>query len=797
MIGRCVPLPKSYAEAMATQGVYGGIFARSALGQARRDSPSSRRRRRGWLVFKILMVFVLALVVALTTFVKGLLAAPFDLKVIPPAPKSILLLAADGTQFGLIRPAERREIISPQDIPEVMRQAIISAEDARFLDHKGVDALATLRAAYYDVTEGERKGASTITQQYVKNAYVGNERTLMRKLREAALAVRLEERKTKEEILTDYLNVLFLGNSTYGVQAASKYYFGVDVKNIDRETAAPDAFASESIALARASMLAGIAPAPSLWNPVSDFRAARERQKYTLNQMVLNGYISTAKASAAFQREEVVRPLRDLGPEPPSTAPEYADLVKAQLKDSYKDDLDTFDRGGLRVQTALDTDLQEAVTRAAREVLPDPSDPQAAVVAIDITNGNVKAMTTLRRVPAKVGPPPRAAITDYERGGFNLATNANRSTGSTIKPFTLAAALQKGLTLDTTRPAPGCDTIKDPTAPGGVYRYCNAAGESSSSRGSMTLRSALQRSVNTVYTPLAIEVGQAEVKQLMLDSGVVANEDAFGTTQKSFGLGTTALVTPLSMANAYGTLVNGGAVMTPRFVLETRDVDGSVLKKEPERPAPARRAMPINIANQVAEAMSGVTEDAGTAPRARQPFPVYGKTGTTNGSTDAWFIGCARAPQNLCIATWMGYDDQTCTGIVGRACGEMKDIQGVPQVYGGTLPAMIFARTFEILAEIQAAKQLAAAGLPPPASPVPSLTPSAAAVAPSPAPTAAARRSASPSPQFTVPTPLAPLTQTQAPRFEPSPFVPSPIPQSPSPSPSRRPLLGAPAAAPP
>jgi len=782
---------------MTTQGAYGGIFGRSALGQARRDSPSTRGRRIGWLVFKILVVLVLALAVALTTFIKGLLAAPFDLKAIPPAPKSILLLAADGTQFGLIRPAERREIISPQDIPEVMRQAIISAEDARFLDHNGVDALATLRAAYYDVTEGERKGASTITQQYVKNAYVGNERSLMRKLREAGLAVRLEERKTKEEILTDYLNVLFLGNSTYGVQAASKYYFGVDVKNIDRETAAPDAFASESIALARASMLAGIAPAPSLWNPVSDFRAARERQKYTLNQMVLNGYISTAKASAAFQREEVVRPLRDLGPEPPSTAPEYADLVKAQLKDSYKDDLDTFDRGGLRVQTALDTDLQEAVTRAAREVLPDPSDPQAAVVAIDITNGNVKAMTTLRRVPAKVGPPPRAAITDYERGGFNLATNANRSTGSTIKPFTLAAALQKGLTLDTTRPAPGCDTIKDPTAPGGVYRYCNAAGESSSSRGSMTLRSALQRSVNTVYTPLAIEVGQAEVKQLMLDSGVVANEDAFGTTQKSFGLGTTALVTPLSMANAYGTLVNGGAVMTPRFVLETRDVDGSVLKKEPERPAPARRAMPINIANQVAEAMSGVTEDAGTAPRARQPFPVYGKTGTTNGSTDAWFIGCARAPQNLCIATWMGYDDQTCTGIVGRACGEMKDIQGVPQVYGGTLPAMIFARTFEILAEIQAAKQLAAAGLPPPASPVPSLTPSAAAVAPSPAPTAAARRSASPSPQFTVPTPLAPLTQTQAPRFEPSPFVPSPIPQSPSPSPSRRPLLGAPAAAPP
>ncbi len=782
---------------MAGQGAYGGVFALSALAQARRDSSPSRARRISWLIFKILLVLVLALVVALSTFIKGLLAAPFDLKAIPPAPKSILLLAADGTQFGLIRPAERREIISPQDIPEVMRQAIISAEDARFLDHNGVDALATLRAAYYDVTEGERKGASTITQQYVKNAYVGNERTLMRKLREAGLAVRLEERKTKEEILTDYLNVLFLGNSTYGVQAASKYYFGVPVTNIDRETAEPGAFSSDSIALARASMLAGIAPAPSDFNPVTDFGAARIRQKYVLNQMVLNGYISTAKASAAFQRVDAVQPVRDLGPEPPSTAPEYADLVKAQLKEAYKGDLDTFDRGGLRVQTALDTDLQEAVTRAVREVLPAPDDPQAAVVAIDITNGNVKAMTTLRRVPAKAGPPPRAAITDYERGGFNLATNANRSTGSTIKPFTLAAALQKGLTLDTTRPAPGCDNIKDPTAPGGVYRYCNASGESSISRGSITLKSALQRSVNTVYTPLAIEVGQKEVKQLMLDAGVVANEAAFGTTQKSFGLGTTALVTPLSMANAYGTLVNGGAVMSPRFVLETRDVDGKVLKKEPATPAPARRALPTNIANQVAEAMAGVTEDAGTAPRARQPFPVYGKTGTTNGSTDAWFVGCARAPQNLCIATWMGYDDQTCTGIVGRACGEMKDIQGVPQVFGGTLPATIFARTFEILAEIQAAKQLALTGVPPPPSPVPSLTPSAAVVAP----TAPTVRS-SPSPEARLPSPAAPLTEFSPPAFAPTPFV---VPStasarpSPTPTPSRRPLLGAPgpAAAPP
>ncbi|MDQ3503045.1 MAG: hypothetical protein M3486_05465, partial [Actinomycetota bacterium] len=155
-----------------------------------------------------------------------------------------------------------------------------------------------------------------------------------------------------------------------------------------------------------------------------------------------------------------------------------------------------------------------------------------------------------------------------------------------------------------------------------------------------------------------------------------------------------------------------------------------------------------------------------------------------------------------CIATWMGYDDQTCTGIVGRACGEMKNIQGVPQVFGGTLPATIFARTFEILAEIQAAKQLAATGVPPPPSPVPSISPSAEVVPPPAAATIAPSPRSSPSPEFIVPTPLAPLdVPTRAPRFEPTPFVPPPSPSSPSPSPSpsRRPLLGAPgpAAAPP
>ena len=649
------------------------------------------------LLVRGLVVMVLAAVVAVTTFVGGLLAAPLDVRAVPPAPKPVLLLGSDGTQFGQIRPAQRREVLRSEDIPEVMRQAIISAEDARFLEHRGVDPLATLRAAYRDLTGGRRQGGSTITQQYVKNVYVGNERTFGRKIREAAIAVRLENRKTKDDILTDYLNVLYLGNSTYGVQAASKYYYGVDVK--DLALPAPGQGPPDEVrALARASMLAGIAPAPSAWNPVVDFAQARARQKYTLNQMVTNGYITPQQASEALRREADVTPKKVTPPDPASTAPEYADMVTALVREQFADDPDQLDRGGLRIRTALDTDLQEAVTRAAREVLPDAQDPQAAVVAVDISSGDVTALTTLRRAPARGARPE---VTGYTRGGFNLATNGRRSAGSTIKPFTLAAALEKGMTLDTRRSAPDCDTITDPGAEGGVYEYCNASGEGSGSRR-MSLQRALQRSVNTVYVPLAIEVGRDRIKKIMLDAGAVADEDAFSTGVSSFGLGTTALVSPLSMANAFGTLMNDGAHVAPRYLLEVRDVNGGLVSRAPEQPSPVRRAVPSPVAGQVVEAMSGVTERRGTARAARQDFPVYGKTGTTQESTNAWFIGCSREGRDVCIAVWMGYDDESCAPDQTRSCGGMKDVHGVDQVYGGTLPAEIYDRTWEILEEVEA-----------------------------------------------------------------------------------------------
>jgi membrane peptidoglycan carboxypeptidase len=359
----------------------------------------------------------------------------------------------------------------------------------------------------------------------------------------------------------------------------------------------------------------------------------------------------------------------------------------------------------------------------------------------------------------------------YTRFGFNLATGAHRSTGSTLKPFTLATALAQGKSLNERRRAPGCDSIRNPGGEPNPYRYCNA-GESSYG-GSLTLRQALQKSVNTVYVPLANEVGRDNVKNLLEAAGAQASP-AFpiASGNLSFGLGAGVEVTPLSMVNAFGTLVNSGVRMPPRYLLETRNEAGGVVV--PAAEPQGTQALPPEVADQVTEAMSGVTASAGTAPRARQPFPVYGKTGTTNDSVDAWFIGCVRDPYFVCLGVWMGYEDQTCDGVQGGACGGMDRVRGVSPVYGGTLPAEIFARSFDKLREIE---QRRAAPAPDTAPPPPPPAPEAETVtsrAPRPGRSSAP---APPAPAEAAPVEPAPAPAAPAPAPAPAPAQPQPQPQ--------------------
>ena len=281
----------------------------------------------------------------------------------------------------------------------------------------------------------------------MKNVFVGNDRTAMRKFREAALSFRLERQLSKDEILTRYLNDLYLGNGVYGVQAASRYYFGTD---------------AEQLTLSQAAMLAGIAPAPSLWNPVRDLDQARARQLYTLNRMLAAGFISPQEASAAYRE-----PRPSCRPRPPTSSPRSRRSSATWSGPGWSASWPgaaprprprtCMFRGGLRVTTTLDLDLQTAVVQALGEVLPGPDDPEAAVVALDPRTGDVRALTT--RFDAVVAGTRQVG---YTEGGFNLATQAQRSSGSTIKPFTLAAALEAGRSVSDREYAPPCASIPNP-----------------------------------------------------------------------------------------------------------------------------------------------------------------------------------------------------------------------------------------------------------------------------------------------------------------------------------------------
>ena len=724
---------------------------------------------------RVLLVGLLAVLVGTGTFVGGLLAAPIDFAVAPP-PTAAVLVAADGRQFATILPPERREVVKAEDIPQVMRNAIISAEDERFLKHSGVDPLATIRAIFRDLTGGVSQGGSTLTQQYVKNAYVGNERTALRKVREAALAVRLEQKLSKQEILTDYLNALYLGNGLYGVQAASKYYFGVPVNELDLNEKTGKR--EPTLALARASIMAGIAPAPSSWNPVKAFATARVRQQYTLNRMVVGGYITPQQASDAFQVD--VKPLRESPPELPTVAPEFADYVKSKIRSSVGYDEDVFFRGGLRVKTTLDLDLQMAFNQAIKDVLPDAGDPQAAIVAVDYRNGDVKAMATRRTVPDLLdasGKVVRKGVTGYEQKlGFNLATSAQRPSGSTIKPFTLAQALKEGLTLDTTRYAANCVDIVNPGGSPNPYHLCNA---DKAEAGTLTLKRALADSVNTIYGPLAEEVGRTKVADLAKAAGLVGKVEP---GPLSFGVGGSVEVTPLSEAVAYSTFADGGVHISPRTFTEIRagavgTDPGQVLERS--APSPSNRVLTAAVAGSVVEALTSVVT-SGTATAVQQASTVFGKTGTTNDSTDAWFTGCV-PDEHLCIATWMGNEYSSCS--IGKtsehlrvdgSCGGMKNLHGVPQVFGGTLPAMIFARAQVLYRQIQAGRTAKASGLT-----VPTPTPSAVA-----APT---RQPYTPGPT-PVRTPTPSLTPSRTPAPKPTRPTRTAAPAGPPPT-TARPIL--------
>jgi penicillin-binding protein 1A len=551
----------------------------------------------------------------------------------------------DHTILATLRGEESRILLETEEIAPIMRQAIVAIEDKRFYRHRGVDLRGIGRAVWADIASKQVvQGGSTITQQFVKNSCVTSERTISRKLKEAALAWQLEQRWKKDRILTAYLNTIYFGNGAYGIQRAAQTYFKTTARNLT---------------LPQAALLAGIPADPSRYDPVANPSTARLRRRTVLRAMLEQHDISRTDFREAdlapVPRAEDVRLPGIQGP-----APYFVNYVKQQLVSKYGT-RDVFG-GGLNIQTTIDLRLQKLARDAIGRVLREPEGPSAALVAIRPNTGEILAMY---------------GGENFRQSQFNLAVQGERQPGSSFKPFVLATALDQGIapsTIFASRPV--SIFIGDKYWP--VTNYENAY------LGSADLATATIVSDNSVYAQLTKLVGPGNVARTARELGITRKLNPYF----AIGLGADP-VSPLEMARAFSTFANEG-----------RRVDGAAFGNRPRAIARVRNAQgqmvddnrPVNrpiLTRDNAALVTSILEDvvrSGTGRRARlADRTAAGKTGTTENYGDAWFVGYT--PQ-LATAVWVGYPNKL-VPMLSEYHGEA--------VAGGTFPAEIW-RVFTQLA---------------------------------------------------------------------------------------------------
>jgi penicillin-binding protein 1A len=591
----------------------------------RRVTRSVGRLRRWQIALLVFAIFI-------TSSVATVYFGPASLDATPPL-QTVFLYDRDGRSLGQIRAEENRVVVPLSDIPKMVQDAFVAVEDARFWSHVGVDPLAIGRALVSNA-QGRRQGASTITQQLAKNQRVGGKRTIWSKVAEAITAIRLERRYPKKAILEAYLNSIYLGSGAYGVEAASRVYFGHGVKRIT---------------LAEAALLAGVTAAPQAYSPRVNRKAARDRRDYALVRMWEQGRITAQQRDAALDEPIRLAKARRV----PVRSPLFVDWVRSEIKNRFGDDV--LYRGGLKVRTSLDLDIQRAAEAAVADILGRPGDPDAAVVALDVATGQVRAMVG--------GRSPRP-------GDFNLATRARRQAGSAFKPFVLATALDEGFSLNKSYRAPGSMRVRFGEQVWPVRNFDRR------SHGWLSLRSATAGSVNTVFAQLIRDVGPDRVAELAHELGINSRLSAV----PSLALGTSG-VNALEMASAYATFANNGRYLSPTGISWVKDGRGDLIYGDRERRG--KRAISGDVAADVREALRAVVTRGTGRTVGRRGVDVFGKTGTTEDHRDAWFVGFSRG---YAIAVWVGH----------RSNEPMNRVHGI-RVTGSSFPAQIFKRVLTAL----------------------------------------------------------------------------------------------------
>ena len=518
---------------------------------------------------------------------------------------------------------QNRRIVTKDQVSPYVLWGTVDMEDIRFYQHNGIDPQGIVRAVIAQFTGGA-EGASTITQQLVRNTVLSEEQfeqTLKRKVREAYIAIQMEKKYSKDQILMMYINTIYYGHAAYGIQAAAITYFNKDAKNLT---------------LAEAALLAGLPQSPSYYDPTENPEAAIQRRNTILDRMYSAGDITKEECEAA-QAEPLTLNLGQVMDEQGSY-PYFTDYVKQLLLEDF--DQDTVFQGGLKVYTTLDPSVQSMAEQSVNERLQEYGNDEleSALVAIDPNSGYIKAMVGGR---------------DYNVDQFNLATMARRQPGSSFKTFTLAAALSNGMNPNIYL---NCDSPIQVNPTWQVQNFGNY------SYGNIMLAEALARSSNTGFVQVAEAIGAESIVEYAKKMGI--DEELPNYTSITLG---TVGVPPVQMAEAYATLATGGIHRDSVAITKIEDRNGNVVYEHEDKP---ERVLDEAIAQATTEVMEGVITDPNGTAHSMQNLisydqPIAGKTGTSESYRDLWF--CGFTPQ-ISVAVWSGYRTES-TVYLGRTIG--------------------------------------------------------------------------------------------------------------------------------
>ncbi|MGI8858746.1 MAG: transglycosylase domain-containing protein [Rubrobacteraceae bacterium] len=539
----------------------------------------------------------------------------------------------DGSRrvIGTLFQGQNRETASKDEMPLSLLNALVAKEDERFRTHGGVDVWGIMRALYVDIRAGEAvEGASTITQQYVRNAYLSQDRTVTRKVKEALIAVEIERvNPSKDDILVDYMNTVYFGSNAYGVAAASETYFDKSV---------------EDLTIAESATLVGL-----LWSPSTlgvDAEAARYQRDLVLRKMFDTGYITEQDYTAALEQplpeKWPAAPMVESGLEGSAATRDFAEMVQGELIEKYG--ANTVYQGGLNVYTTLDLETQVSardIVYGPEGYLPDPRGPDLALVSIDPETGFIRTMLGNRDQDSQ----------------FSLATQGRRQPGSSFKPFAMIAALEQGIDPDTKfvseKKTYQVDVGLDKPEEWKVQNYDGIE------RGKISLKEALWWSDNTVFTELVmnaggkgLENGPESIVDVAKRLGIHAD---FGEPPNPSVVLGSKEVSPLDMAAAYATIANGGEKVEPttiaRVTTNQGDEGEKVIYDAPDHPDGEQVISP-KIADEITRIMIGDVTEGIARKASLKGQPVAGKTGTSENFFDAWFIGFT---PHMVTGIWMGY----------------------------------------------------------------------------------------------------------------------------------------------